>query len=306
MANATEGPDGLSGDRDMDTRYARQDLPPLPDVIIEPMVRGALKEDFGNGGDITADLLIPVSHTATLYFHAREAGVIAGMQAAIMTYHLVDTSVDFKVIKGDGSLVSPGDTIATVSGPVRSLLMAERVALNFLGRMSGIATLTDQFVTAVGGASARIAATRKTTPGLRALEKRAVLCGGGYTHRHSLSDAIMIKDNHIALAGGIEKALSTIKANADHMSHVSVEVDTIGQFKKALPLLPDVILLDNMSLEDLQLAVRLTAGRVTLEASGGVNLETVANIAATGVDVISVGALTHSAKNFDIGLDAES
>lgn len=293
------------GDQSVDTRYARQNLPPLPDIIIEPMVRRALEEDFGNGGDITADLLIPVSETATLYFHPREQGVIAGMQAAVMTYRLVDPDVKFTVLMGDGSLVNPGDTIAKVSGSVRSLLMAERVALNFLGRMSGIATLTDHFVTAVGGASARIAATRKTTPGLRALEKRAVLCGGGYTHRHSLSDAIMIKDNHIALAGGIENALSTIKASADHMSHISVEVDTIEQFKKALPLLPDVILLDNMSLEELQLAVRLAAGRATLEASGGVNLDTIANIAATGVDVISVGALTHSAKNFDIGLDAQ-
>ena len=290
----------------MDTRYARQNLPPLPDVIIEPMVRRALTEDFGNGGDITADLLIPTQESATLYFRAREEGVIAGMQAAILTYRLVDSSVQFTTIMGNGSLVRGGDIVAKITGPVRSLLMAERVALNFMGRMSGIATLTDKFVTAVGGASARIAATRKTTPGLRALEKRAVLCGGGFTHRHSLSDAIMIKDNHIALAGGIEAALSTIKANADHMSHVSVEVDTLEQFKKALPLLPDVILLDNMSLEDMQVAVRLAAGRVTLEASGGVNLDTVANIAATGVDVISVGALTHSAKNFDIGLDADA
>jgi nicotinate-nucleotide pyrophosphorylase (carboxylating) len=266
----------------------------------------ALAEDFGSGGDVTADLLIPASKKASLYFHSRENGVIAGMQAAALTFALVDPSVKFKVIKGNGSRVKKGDHIATVTGPVRSLLMAERVALNFLGRMSGVATLTSQYVKAVKGTGARIAATRKTTPGLRALEKRAVQCGGGFTHRQSLSDAIMIKDNHIALAGGITKAVRAIKAKADHMIHISVEVDTLAQFKKILPLSPNVVLLDNMSNAKLAKAVAMNAGSsITLEASGGVNLGTVAAIAASGVDVISVGALTHSAPNFDIGLDAD-
>jgi len=287
-------------------------LPPLPPTVIEPMVRRALEEDFGNGGDVTANLLVPASKTGKLYMKSREAGVIAGMQAAQMTYAMVDPKVKFTVKKGDGSKVKKGDVIATVEGPVRSLLSAERTALNFLGRMSGIATLTAQYVASVKNTKARIAATRKTTPGLRALEKQAVLAGGGFTHRQSLSDAIMIKDNHIALAGGITKALRAIKKSADHMIHVSVEVDTLAQLKKALPLGPHVILLDNMSPGKLADAVAIVDGfefsgsgaRPTLEASGGVNLTTVTAIAQSGIDVISIGALTHSAPNFDIGMDA--
>ena len=281
-------------------------LPDLPQVIIEPAVRAALLEDYGNGGDVTADLLIPANKTGTLYFHSRDTGFIAGLQAAVLTFAIVDPSVKFDVIKGDGSAVTKGTHIATVTGPVRSLLMAERVALNFMGRMSGIATLTSKYVAQTKGSKARIAATRKTTPGLRALEKRAVQCGGGFTHRQSLDAAIMIKDNHIALAGGIEAAVKAITTRADHMTHVSVEVDTLDQFEKVLPFKPNVILLDNMSNAMLKTAVKMNAGSgITLEASGGVNLDTVAGIAATGVDVISVGALTHSATNFDIGLDAE-
>jgi len=283
-------------------------LPPLPNIVIEPMVRRALQEDFGNGGDATANLLIPATKTGKLYFKSRASGVIAGMQAAESTYKLVDPSVKFIIKKGTGSPVKKGDIIATVEGPVRSLLMAERTALNFLGRMSGIATLTSQYVKAVKGTNARIAATRKTTPGLRALEKQAVLAGGGFTHRQSLSDAIMIKDNHIAMAGGIDKALKAIKTNADHMIHVSVEVDTHAQLKKALKHSPHVILLDNMKPGQLRHAVEIVdtfnGYRPTLEASGGVNLDTVTGIAKSGIDVISIGALTHSATNFDIGLDA--
>jgi nicotinate-nucleotide pyrophosphorylase (carboxylating) len=278
-------------------------LPPLPQIIVAPVVRRALAEDFGNGGDVTANLLVPASATGKLYFRARETGVISGMQAALLTYRFVDPEMKLEIIHGDGSAVRKGTIIASVEGPVRSMLMAERVALNFLGRMSGIATLTSKFVKKVPPKT-RIAATRKTTPGLRALEKRAVLHGGGYTHRFSLSDAIMVKDNHIALAGGVEKAVKAIMKNADHMTHVSIEVDTVEQFKKVLPHRPDVILLDNMSLKDLRTCVKLGKGKVTLEASGGVNIRTVADIAKTGVDVISIGALTHSAPNFDIGLDA--
>ncbi len=279
-------------------------LPPLPQIIIEPMVRRALEEDFGTGGDLTSNLLVPASARATLYFKSRGTGIISGMEAARLTFALVDPSVKFSVHHGDGSSVRKGTVIATIEGPVRSLLMAERVALNFLGRMSGIASLTAKYVKAVHPHKVRIAATRKTTPGLRALEKRAVLNGGGHTHRGSLSDAIMVKDNHVALAGGIENAVRAIMAGADHMTKVSIEVDTIAQFKKVLKHKPDVILLDNMSLDDLETCVKLNKGKTTLEASGGVNLRTVAKIAATGVDVISVGALTHSVMNFDIGLDA--
>lgn len=284
-------------------------LPLLPPTVIEPMVRRALDEDFGNAGDISANLLIPATATATLYFRARDTGVIAGMQAAQITYAMVDPSVELTLLKGNGSAVRKGDIIADVSGPVRSLLMAERTALNFLGRMSGIATLTARYAVLVEGTGAKIAATRKTTPGLRALEKRAVLAGGGATHRQSLSDAIMIKDNHIALAGGIDAALTAIKAGADHMTRISVEVDTLEQLEKALPHGPHVILLDNMGPNKLREAVAIVekfdGPRPVLEASGGVTLETVRGLAETGIDIISVGALTHSAMNFDIGLDAK-
>lgn len=283
-------------------------LSSLPATLIEPTIRRALDEDFGNSGDITARLLVPEKVKGKLVFRAREDGVISGMQVAHMTYAMVDPDVRFTVKKDDGSHVKAGDIIARVEGPVRSLLSAERTALNFLTRLSGIATLTAQYVEAVKGTKARIAATRKTTPGLRALEKQAVLAGGGFTHRESLSSAIMIKDNHIALAGGIEKALQAIKAKADHMARISVEVDTLTQLEKALPFAPDVILLDNMGPDMLREAVDIaeayTGHRPVLEASGGVNLSTVTAIAQSGVDVISVGALTHSAPNFDIGLDA--
>ena len=284
-------------------------LPPLPPTVIDPMVRRALDEDFGNSGDLTANLLVPASAKGKLMMRAREAGVIAGMQAAQMTYNMVDPRVKFTVKKGDGSKVKKGDIIAAVEGPTRALLSAERVALNFLGRMSGIATLTAEYVALVKGTNVRIAATRKTTPGLRAVEKQAVLAGGGFTHRESLAAAIMIKDNHIALAGGVDKALKTIAKNADHMTKVSVEVDTLAQLKKVLKYAPDVVLLDNMGVEKLLKAVAIVDGfnglRPTLEASGGVTLDTVKGLAQTGIDVISIGALTHSAPNFDIGMDAQ-
>lgn len=285
-----------------------KNLTPLPNIIIRPMVERALIEDFGNSGDITARLLVPESATGTLVMRARENGMIAGMQAAQMTYDLVDPSVTFEIIKPTGSKVVEKDIIARISGPSRSLLSAERVALNFLGRMSGVATLTSRYVEKIDGTTARIAATRKTTPGLRALEKQAVLAGGGFTHRESLSAAIMIKDNHIALAGGVDAALGAIKRNADHMTKVSVEVDTLEQLKKVLVWGPDVVLLDNMNPEMLKKAVSIARdfdGRTpTLEASGGVTLRTVRDLAETGVDIISIGALTHSAPNFDIGMDA--
>jgi len=288
-------------------------LPPLTPTVIEPMVRRALDEDFGNSGDLTANLLVPASAKGKLMMRARENGVIAGMQPAQMTYAMVDPNVRFTAQKEDGAKVNKGDIIATVQGPTRALLSAERVALNFLGRMSGIATLTAEYVKAVKGCkgykgAVRIAATRKTTPGLRAIEKQAVLAGGGFTHRESLAAAIMIKDNHIALAGGVDKALNAIAKNADHMARVSVEVDTLAQLKKVLKYSPDVVLLDNMNAATLTKAVTLvdnfSGHRPVLEASGGVNLQTVKGLAETGIDVISIGGLTHSAPNFDIGMDA--
>ena len=283
-------------------------LPPLPRTVIEKPVRTALDEDFGVSGDLTANLLVPEAATGSLVMRAREAGVIAGMQAAQLTYALVDPDAMFEIVVGDGGRVEPGTIIARVSGPSRSLLSAERVALNFLGRMSGVASLTSRYVEAVEGTEARIAATRKTTPGLRALEKRAVLAGGGFAHRESLASAIMIKDNHIALAGGVDAALSTVVAQADHMTVVSVEVDTIEQLRRVLPYGPGVVLLDNMGPDMLREAIAVVEAfdgpRPTLEASGGVNLQTVRAIAETGVDVISIGGLTHSAPNFDIGMDA--
>ena len=284
-------------------------LTQLPNLIIEPMITRALSEDFGNSGDVTARLLVPESATGTLVMRARESGVIAGMQAAKLTFEIVDKSVAFDVVHATGETVSAGDIIARISGPSRSLLSAERVALNFLGRMSGIATLTQRYVSKVDGTGVRIAATRKTTPGLRALEKQAVLAGGGFTHRESLSAAIMIKDNHIALAGGVDAALSAIRKTADHMTKVSVEVDTLEQLEKVLTWAPDVVLLDNMDPETLKSAVKIVGkfdgSKPVLEASGGVNLQTVRDIAETGINVISIGALTHSAPNFDIGMDAE-
>ena len=283
-------------------------LTPLPNIILSPMVERALVEDFGNSGDVTARLLVPESATGMLVMRAREDGVIAGMQAAKLTYTLVDPSVEFEVLQPTGSRVSKGDIIARISGPSRSLLTAERVALNFLGRMSGVATLSAKYVALIEGTGVRIAATRKTTPGLRALEKQAVLAGGAFTHRESLSAAIMIKDNHIALAGGVDAALSAIRKNADHMTKVSVEVDTLEQLEKVLNWTPDVVLLDNMGPDMLKKAVKIAQSfhghTPTLEASGGVNLQTVRDLAETGVDVISIGALTHSAPNFDIGMDA--
>lgn len=284
-------------------------LPPLPLTVIEPIVDLALREDFGVSGDLSANLLIPEAKTGSLLMRAREPGVISGMQAAKLTYEKVDSGVSFETVMGDGSVVKSGDIVAKVAGSSRSLLSAERVALNFLGRMSGVATLTARYVEAVNGTGVRIAATRKTTPGLRALEKQAVIAGGGYPHRESLASAIMIKDNHIALAGGVDAANKTLRDRADHMTKISVEVDTLDQLKTLLPYEPDVVLLDNMGPDMLRDAVKIVTAndhrRPVLEASGGVNLETVRAIAESGIDVISVGALTHSAPNFDIGMDAQ-
>ena len=287
------------------------EIAPLPPTLVEPAVRAALREDLGQSGDLSANLLVPAASTATLAFRARESGVLSGWQPAALAYRLVDPACTLDILHPDGARVAAGDIVARVSGPSRALLTAERTALNFLGRLSGIATFTARFVDAAQGPKGdrvRIAATRKTTPGLRALEKHAVQHGGGFPHRESLASAIMIKDNHIALAGGLESAMQTLRARADHMTTISVEVDTLDQLRTLLPFTPDVVLLDNMPPGTLREAVALVEAseypRPVLEASGGVTLATIADIATTGIDVVSIGALTHSAPNFDIGLDA--
>ena len=276
----------------------------IPDLLIEPVVRTALAEDLGRAGDVTAAACVPPDARLSAVFAARKPGVIAGMACARLALAAMDAEAVFLAEAQDGDTVPAGTVLARVEANARALLSAERTALNLLGRLSGIATLTAAYVSAVDGTGARIADTRKTTPGLRALEKHAVRCGGGVNHRFGLDDAILIKDNHVAACGGVGPALQRARAYAGHLVRIEVEVDSLRQLDEALPHGPDVVMLDNFSLEDLRTAVARAAGRVTLEASGGVSLGTVRAIAETGVDVVSVGALTHSAPVLDIGLDA--
>ena len=275
----------------------------LPDYEVRQSIGNALSEDLGMVGDITSQLTIPADMKASVVLNCRENGVLAGMQYARAAFAVVDADLQFEQLKQDGDQLEAGDIIAKVSGNARNLLTAERVALNFLGHMSGIASQTALFVKAVKGTKASIADTRKTTPGLRMAEKFAVKAGGGVNHRFGLGDAVLVKDNHIAIAGGIDAALKTVVANAGHMRKIEVEVDTLEQLKQVLAYKIDTVLLDNMPPEILEKAVAMIDGRVLAEASGGVNLSTVAAIAATGVDLISVGALTHSSATLDIGLD---
>jgi len=272
-------------------------------LLIEPQIRAALEEDLGRAGDITSDLTIPAGKQAAAKLVARKPGRIAGLICAQAAFRLVDASVAFDVALPDGSEATAGSVLATVSGPVRSILTAERVALNFLGPLSGTATLTAALVKAVSATQARIVCTRKTLPGLRSLQKYAVRCGGGFNHRFGLDDAAMIKDNHIQAAGGIAAAIARLRAGLGHMVKIEVEVDRLEQLEEALGCGVDTILLDNMSLDDMRRAVALAKGKAVLEASGSVTLETVRAIAETGVDTISSGAITHSAPNLDIGLD---
>ena len=277
--------------------------PPLPDLILDPIVRLALTEDLGRAGDLTTDATIAPGTQMRAEIRARKAGILSGMDAAAYALKLVDPAVELDVHINDGGKLAPGAAIATLSGPARSILTAERTMLNFLGRLSGIATLTGEFVEKVSGTDATIVCTRKTTPGHRAVEKRAVRCGGGTSHRYGLDDAILIKDNHIAACGSISEALKRAHAYAGHLRMIEIEVDTLEQLEEALPHKPHAVLLDNMDTGTLKEAVAMINGTCKAEASGGVNLETVAGIAATGVDYISVGALTHSASNLDVGLD---
>ncbi len=276
--------------------------PPLA-LQVDPCVRAALEEDLGRAGDVTSALTIPPDQAATARLVARKPGRVAGLICAEAAFRLVDPSVRFEATLPDGSEARPGGLLATVSGPARSLLTAERVALNFLGPLSGTATATAALVAAVEGTGARIVCTRKTIPGIRLLQKYAVRCGGGFNHRFGLDDAVMVKDNHVQAAGGIAAAVRRLRAGLGHMVKMEVEVDSLGQLEEALREGVDTILLDNMSIEDLRRAVALARRRAVLEASGNVTLATVRAIAETGVDYISSGAITHSAPNLDIGLD---
>jgi len=275
----------------------------LPAHLVRPAVEAALSEDLGLSGDITTNAIIPADASASTIIAARKGGRIAGLALAEAAFAALDPSVEFRITVADGQDVQPSGTIATVKGQTRALLTGERVALNFLGHLSGIASHTRAFATAIAGTRARICCTRKTTPGLRAFQKYAVRMGGGVSHRFGLFDAILIKDNHIAAAGGIGAAVEKAKAAAGHLVKIEVEVDSLAQLEEALRYPVDVVLLDNMNPAQLREAVALAKGRVVLEASGGVNLATVREIAEAGVDLISVGGLTHSSPVLDIGLD---
>ena len=279
-------------------------IQPLPDLMIEGVVRAALAEDLGRAGDITSMACIDPDARLTARFASRKAGVVSGLACARLAIHALDPAASIRLTAQDGDTIQPGTVLAEVEANARALLSAERVALNLLGRLSGIASLTAAYVADVAGTGAVIADTRKTTPGLRALEKYAVRCGGGVNHRFGLDDAILIKDNHVAACGGVGEAIRRARAFAGHLVKIEAEVDGLDQLAEALAERPDVIMLDNFTLPDLRAAVALAKGQVVLEASGGVSLETVRAIAETGVDVISVGALTHSAPVLDIGLDA--
>jgi len=279
------------------------ELEPLSPLIIEPAVRAALAEDLGRAGDVTTEATVAAGKTARAAIAVRKAGRIAGLDVARTAFRLMDASLKIAVQTQDGADANAGDAICHIEGNARSILSAERVALNFMGHMSGIATATAAFVRETKDTSAKITCTRKTTPNLRAFEKYAVRAGGGVNHRFGLDDGILIKDNHIAVAGGVAPALDAAQARAGHMLRIEIEVDTLDQLAEALDGGAHAVLLDNMDLDTLRSAVEMNKGRAVLEASGGVTLETVRGIAETGVDLISVGWLTHSAPSLDLGLD---
>jgi nicotinate-nucleotide pyrophosphorylase (carboxylating) len=272
-------------------------------LLTEPLIRAALLEDLGRVGDITTDACVPADAQARAVLATRVPGTIAGLDLAATAFRLVDPRIEFAAQVEDGASVAAGTVIARIAGPARGVLTAERVALNFLGHLSGIATATRGIADAIAHTRCRVVCTRKTTPGLRVVEKYAVRCGGGVNHRFGLDDAILIKDNHIALAGGIGPALNAARAHAGHLVKIEIEVDNLGQLEEALAIGVDAVLLDNMSPELLRAAVVMIAGRTTAEASGGITLQTARGIAETGVDLISVGWLTHSVRTLDIGLD---
>ena len=283
---------------------ARLAIPSLPDVMLEPLVRSALLEDLGRAGDLTTDAIVPADAVAETRLVARQEGVLAGLDLARLAFRAMDPAIEFSVAQRDGAALEPGMEIARIRGNARAMLTAERVALNFLCHLSGVATATNSIARAIAGHGARVTCTRKTLPGLRAVQKYAVRVGGGSNHRYGLDDAVLIKDNHIALAGGVEAAVQRARAGVGHMVKIELEVDTLAQLETALALGVDVVLLDNMSLDELRQAVVMARGRAITEASGRITPDTAAAVAATGVDQIAVGWLTHSAKVLDIGLDA--
>ncbi len=278
----------------------------LSPLLYDDVVRRALAEDLATAGDLTTDAIVPESMAGRATFVSRAAGRVAGLDAALHALRVLDPSLQVEVLRGDGADVQPGDAIARVAGRTRALLTGERTALNLLCRLSGIATATREAVAATAGTRARVACTRKTTPGLRALEKYAVRVGGGVNHRFGLHDAVLIKDNHVALAGGVAAAIRRARAGVGHMVRIEVEVDTLEQLDAALAEGADAVLLDNMTPDQLRLAVARVGGRALTEASGGLTPATLRAVAEAGVDLISLGWLTHSAPALDIGLDAET
>ena len=280
-----------------------REITSLPTLLVEPIVRAALVEDLGRAGDITTAAVVPKEARFSGAMVARRPGTIAGTEAARIAFDLVDPTLDVSILQPDGSVVEPGQPVMHIKGPAQSVVTAERTALNFISHLSGIATVTAELVAGVGNNKARITCTRKTTPNLRALEKHAVRAGGGVSHRFGLDDGILIKDNHVALAGGIRPAIQSAKAGLGHMVKIEVEVDTLEQLDEALSEGVDAILLDNMDPDLLRQAVATIDGRAMSEASGRITAEEVPAIAASGVDIISAGWITHSAPALDLGLD---
>ncbi len=278
----------------------------LPRILYDDLIRDALREDLGRAGDLTTDAIVAADATAAAAVTARRAGRVAGSEVAARVFEILDPSMETEIVVADGGDAESGSTLIRLRGPARAILTGERTALNLLGHLSGIATLTRAYVKAVEGTGARVVCTRKTTPGLRALEKYAVRCGGGANHRFGLDDAVLIKDNHLAVAGGVRPAVELVRAAVGHMVTVELEVDTLEQLEEGLAVGVDAVLLDNMDPATLRAAVTLVDGRCLTEASGGIDLDTAAAVAATGVDLLSVGALTHSASWLDVSLEVEA
>lgn len=278
-------------------------VPSLPSVMLEPAVRAALLEDLGRAGDITTDAIVPADACVETALAARQAGVVAGLDFALTAFRLIDSAIEAVVERPDGTRLAPGDRIAVIRGPARGILTAERTALNFLCHLSGIASATRGIVDAIAGTRAQVCCTRKTMPGLRFAQKYAIRVGGGSNHRFGLDDAVLIKDNHVAIAGGVREAVARTRAHVGHLVKIELEVDTLAQLEEALSLRVDAVLLDNMGPEMLREAVAMVDGRAITEASGRIRPDTAPAIAASGVDLLSVGWLTHSATVLDIGLD---
>lgn len=278
-------------------------VPPLPLIMVEPSVRAALLEDLGRAGDLTTDSIVPADARTECVMVARQPGVVCGLDYALTAFRLIDPDIRVRVERPDGSRLQPGDTIASVTGSARGILTAERVALNFLGHLSGVASATRGIADAIAHTKAQVCCTRKTMPGLRIAQKYAVRVGGGSNHRFGLDDAVLIKDNHVAIAGGVRAAVERAKAGVGHLVKIELEVDTLDQLREAMMLGVDAVLLDNMGPETLREAVGIVAGRAITEASGRIRPDTAPAIAASGVDLLSVGWLTHSATVLDIGLD---